>query len=185
METAQFKLISQEYSNILSLSAAKAHLRLDPEDDTEDESISAYLHAAINTAENLTERILALTVYELRIKPSHLKMTLPYPGFVSVTSVRAVGPTPQELTPIEDYIKTDDWMDPATVEVLDYPADAEYLILRMTFATSPMPANILQGIKMVLGHYYDNRNEVEIGRIATQIPMGAKAIFHMNRYQRF
>ena len=41
-------------------------------------------------------------------------------------------------------------------------------------STTDVPFAIIQAVDLTIGHWYQNRQEVVVGRIATEIPMGAK-----------
>jgi uncharacterized phiE125 gp8 family phage protein len=192
METAQFKLISRNAANVLTLDEAKDTLRINRDDEDQDDVITACLHAAISTAEDHTERKIFDSVYDLRIVPSLMTFSLPYPNFKGVTSITAIKNDGSEEVlsesgTIKDYLTVDDYPELASLTILQFPEDTKFLIIRLTFgyATGLLPGSLLQGIKMMLSHFYDNRHAVEVGRIATQVPMGAATMFHMNRYQRF
>lgn len=182
---AHLKLISFSSESILSVQDAKDHLRIVREDDSENDQILGYINAAISTAEDFTERKIFDSVYDLRIPAQLNTFSLPYPGFKRLVSVKSLDENNQETELNNDAISVDDWADPAVITVNEYPIGSVYLVIRMEMGLNIMPPSLLQGIKMVLAHYYDNRHEVEVGRTANQVPMGAKSLFHMNRFQRF
>ena len=62
-----FKLLSKSTTGILSLDDAKDHLRIPLADTSQDGLIDAYISAAIQTAEDDTERKIGLSKYQFRI----------------------------------------------------------------------------------------------------------------------
>lgn len=181
-----FKLISKSAEGILSLDEAKDHLRIPREDNSQDSEIMALIEAAIQVAEDMTERIISLTTYDFKIKAEEMTFSLPYDQFVSVTDVKLFDKSGEEQDG-KSHLTVDDFTVPATLSVRNLPDEASHLIIRVTFGYDPflIPKSLIQGIKMTLYHFYDNRSEVEVGRTANLVPQGAKMMFHMNRFQRF
>ncbi len=197
MSTAYTKLISRDVTNVLSLSAAKEHLRILAADTAQDTLITACLNSAIKWAETRTERIYASTVYEIRIPASEATIVLPYPDFIEITKVEAMTAsgtrsnlfvkTPASGT-LSDYITVDDWLNPAEITVLEdnLPSDAVHLIITASFGLgAETPEDVQNAIKMLTTHFYDNPREVEVGRTANQVPMGADMILSMHHFKRF
>jgi uncharacterized phiE125 gp8 family phage protein len=181
-----FKLISKHSDGILSLDEAKDHLRIPREDDSQDSEVMALIEAAIQVAEDMTERIISLTTYDFKIRAEEMTFSLPYDQFVSVSEVKLFDQEGNETDGIS-FLEVDDFTVPATLTIKKLPELSSHLIIRATFGYDPVliPKSLVQGIKMTLYHFYDNRSEVEVGRTANLVPQGAKMMFHMNRYQRF
>lgn len=191
-----FKLLSFSTSGILSLDDAKDHLRIPRADTDQDTLISALVDAAIQSAEDWTERKIGLSKYQFRIPAKVMEMSLPYAEFIEITKLSSIteagsvtvlyekGVNPEgDLT---TYISSDSYVIPSVLKVLDaIPTDVEYYLIEATFGMDLISDSLLQGIKMTLAHYYDNASAVEVGRTANEVPLGAKAIFHINRFMRF
>ena len=197
MSSAYTKLISSSYSNVLSLDNAKDSLRIPRTDTEQDTLITSCLNAAIRFAETRTERIITESVFEIRIPAEAATIVLPFPDFLEITKVEEMDESnvrtdlfvkdPASGT-LSDYLTLDDWLNPAEVTVIEdnLSSTAEYLIITASFGMgSSTPDDLLNAIKMMLNHFFDNPKEVEVGRIASQVPMGADTIFSLYQFKRF
>lgn len=191
-----FKLLSRSTTGVLSLADAKDHLRIPQADASQDGLINAYISAAIQTAEDDTERKIALSSYQFRIPAIIMSMDLPYQEFIEITKLSSLDADgvatvlfEKEVTgTLSTYITPDTYTVPPRLIIKDaIPTDADYYLIEASFGmtSSLIPASIIQGIKMVLYHYYDNNSAVEVGRTANEVPLGAKSLFHVNRFMRF
>lgn len=197
MSTAHLKLISKTLTGIISLSDAKAHLRIPSGLTDQDSLVTACTNAAIRFAETRTDRVIAATVYQIRIPAEEATVVLPIPDFVEVSKIEpmtsgTVGTKLYDKSDntgtLTDYLQIDSWVNPAEITVItdDLPADTEYLIITASFGmTSPYPEDLINAMKMMLTHFYDNPREVEVGRIASQVPMGAETIFGFYTFKAF
>jgi hypothetical protein len=191
-----FKLLSKSTTGILSLDDAKDHLRIPLADTSQDGLIDAYISAAIQTAEDDTERKIGLSKYQFRIPAKAMSMDLPYQEFIEITKLSSLDEAgvatllfEKDVTgDLSTYIQPDPYTVPPKLILKEViPVGAEYYLIEATFGMdiSLIPPSIIQGIKMVLYHYYDNGSAVEVGRTANEVPLGAKSLFHVNRFMRF
>jgi hypothetical protein len=189
-----FKLLSKSTTGILSLDDAKDHLRIPLSDNSQDGLIDAYISAAIQTAEDDTERKIGLSKYQFRIPAKVMEMDLPYQEFIEITKLSSLDEAGVATLLFEKdgsgdlatYIQPDPYTVPPMLILKEViPVGAEYYLIEATFGMDLIPASIIQGIKMVLYHYYDNNSAVEVGRTANEVPLGAKSLFHVNRFMRF
>lgn len=196
MTTAHLKLISKDLTGIISLSDAKAHLRIPVELTDQDSLVTACTNAAIRFAETRCDRVLAPSVYQIRIPAVSGTVILPIPDFVEVTKIEPVtGSTigtklydkSDDTGDLTDYLQIDSWVNPAEITVLEdnLPEDVDYLILTASFGISSYPEDLINAIKMMMTHFYDNPREVEVGRIVSQVPMGADTIFGFYTFKMF
>jgi len=197
MSTAHLKLVTKDLTNIISLADAKAHLRIPAGLTDQDSLVTACTNAAIRFGETRTDRVIAPSVYQIRIPAKSGTIVLPIPDFVEVTKVEAVIPgqanqvlfdKSEEVGVLADYMEVDSWVNPAeiTVTVDLLPANSEYLIITASFGMgSPIPQDLTNAMKMMLSHFFDNPREVEVGRIASQVPMGADTIFGFYTFKMF
>jgi hypothetical protein len=191
-----FKPLSKSTTGILSLDDAKDHLKIPLADTSQDGLIDSYISAAIQTAEDSTERKIGLSKYQFRIPAKVMEMDLPYQEFIEITKLSSLD---KDLVPtllfekdvtgdLSTYIQPDPYTVPPMLILKEViPVGAEYYLIEATFGMdiSLIPFSIIQGIKMVLYHYYDNGSAVEVGRTANEVPLGAKSLFHVNRFMRF
>lgn len=199
MQTAHLKLISRSYTDILTLANAKDHLRIPEGLTDQDGLIQSCIVAAIATAEARTEHIYGLATYQIRVAAQAADLVMPFPDFVRVSKVEAMDDTGALTTlfqkgtgqdpdtgTLSDYLTVDSWLEPAEISITgdNIPEDAEHLVFTIQFGGGTIPEHVRQGIKMMLSHFYDNPREVEVGRTANQVPMGAETLFAMERFYR-
>lgn len=164
-------------ADILTLGQVKAHLRIDIEDD--DEQLARMVEAAITHAERYTGRAIGSQVLTLLLDEWSDCIELPYPPVATVDEVR--------------------YLDSAgasqTVDAADYRADVNSVPARLTPAYSlswpaaravtnaievdyttgytAVPEEIIQAMLLMIGHWYENREDVVIGTGATVVPMSS------------
>jgi hypothetical protein len=201
MSTAYTKLISKTLTSIITLADAKAQLRIPADLTDQDTLITSCLQAAIRYAETVTDRVIAPSVFQIRIPATAATIVLPFPDFIKVTKVEAMtGSTVgsvlyNETGPVgtlADYLQIDSWVNPAEITVLtdDLPDDTDYLLLTASFGmqvngAAAYPEDMLNAIKMMMTHFFNNPSEVEVGRIASKMPVGAETILSFYTYRAF
>lgn len=194
MQTAVTKLISKSPNNVMELSDAKDHLRILPGDTDQDTLVRACMNSAIQWAETRTERIFSDSVYQLRIVPEDMVLVLPITDFKEITKIETkAGSTlttvfeKDQTGTLSNYVEVDDFLNPAelTISTANISSDVDYLIITASFGMTLIPDDISAAIKLLLTHFYENTNEVSVGRTANQIPMGAETILAMNTFKRF
>src|SRR5690606_37499663 len=126
----------------------------------QDSEVMALIEAAIQVAEDMTERIISLTTYDFKIRAEEMTFSLPYDQFVAATAVKLFDQDGNE-TDGTSYLEIDDFTVPATFTIKKLPELSSHLIIRATFGYDPVliPKSLVQGIKMTLYHFYDNRSE--------------------------
>lgn len=160
----------------LTLVRAKEHLRLDPDDTSEDGLLNTYIKAARRTAEHYTGLVIRLSRYEQTGDSFIPKLTFAKHPIKEVESVV--------------------WGD------YTYPADSYYYIYgtlylpridnlvpalnaaKVTYIAGyeTVPEDIEAAMLLILGHLYANRESVVVAVSATELPMGAK--FLLDPYRR-
>lgn len=198
MSTAHIKQVSKDLTNVLTLSQAKAHLRIPDADTGQDSLITMCVNAGIRWAETRTERVISDTVFQIRIPAQAMTIVLPKPDFVEVTKLEATIPGAANETlynksdevpsDLADYIEVDSWVNPAEITVItdNLPAGTEYLIITADFGMGDeVPEDLVNAIKMMMNHFFDNPREVEVGRTANHVPMGADMILGMYAFKQF
>lgn len=192
MQKAITKFISRDFTDVISLSDAKDHLRILGTD--QDDLVTRYLHAAIQWAETRTERIIIPSVYQIRIVPDDVTIEMPLPDFVEITKLESVTDGvkgtlyEKDVTgTLSDYITVDDFPNPAeiTIKTDDIADTVDYLIITASFGISTLAEDMKSAIMLLLGHLYRNESEVVTGSIATQMPQGAETILSLNTFKRY
>lgn len=187
----RIKLVTGPASEPVSLDEAKAQLRVDGSDD--DTFISGLIAAAREHVEQTARRALITQTWHLSLDgwPSCDEIELPKPPLQSVTSLiykDSVGA--QTTLPTANYIVDSD-SQPGRV-VLAYgqswPSGTLYPAnpIQVTYvagygAASDVPAWAKQAMKLIIGHWYENREETITGTIIKGIPLGAESLMWLNR----
>lgn len=181
-ELAPFGLPDGYGESILSLDDAKAHLRVDGDD--EDDLVAAFRDAAVDAVERYTGLILAprtgenAMVWRAERLPSRLRL-----GVRPVSAIRGLAYVDSE--------GAEQTGDPAILrmgsgdEVLlraghSWPPDMAGGIAIKFEAGLPagkVPASLLQAVRMFTAHLYLNREAVAAtGAVGGEIPLGFRAL---------
>lgn len=182
------RLITAPIVEPVSLSEAKAHLRVDHTAD--DTLISLYIAAARNDCEEWTARAFVTQTWELVLDEFPVdEILLPRPPLQSVTSIKYddTDGMEQTLATTEydvDTVSQPGWVVPVTT---GWPASTFQGInsVRIRYVagylnadspadlTSNIPQSIKSAILLQLGRLYESREDVIVGTIANKLPIGA------------
>lgn len=184
-------IVTQPAVEPLTTAEAKSHLRVDS--STEDTLIAAYVTAARAYYEQAVWRALVTQTLALRLEqwPGE-SMVLPKPPLQSVTSVTYIDSDGNSNTMSSgDY--TVYAQDPGRIW-LGYGKSWPSATLRpgpsitITFVAgyglaAAVPELDKQAIRLLLGHFYENREEVVAvpGISLAQLPMAVQSIIYMRR----
>jgi uncharacterized phiE125 gp8 family phage protein len=173
-------LLTAPSSEPFTLGEAKEHLR--ESDSTQDSTITSLITAAREYAEGFTRRALITQSWRLSIDsfPLNGVIRLPMPPLVAVNSVKYTDLSGAEVTldPSQYYV------DKAS---LPGKIDRAYMVIwpltrcipnavRIEFDcgfgdANAVPEGIKAAMKLMLSHWYENREPVNIGSLVTQIPL--------------
>lgn len=180
-------VISPPDEPVVSLEDAKAHLRVDFEDD--DDYISGLVAAAIGILDGPAGwlgRAIVTQTLELRSDGFGVgDICLPFPPIVDVVSVGYVDTDGSEqMVPEADYRLVGQPNMPRLELVYgaQWPAvrwQSESVRVQYDAgygAAEDVPAPIKQAILLMIGHWYANREAVAIGQTAIEIPLAARAL---------
>lgn len=163
----------------ITLSDAKAHLRVDHND--EDTLIDGLIAAARRYAEGYTRRALAAQVVDVFYDgfPACSPFDLPMPPVQSIDEVAYMAPSDDEETTLEaDTYVVDTDAQPARVGLAasaSWPAtDDRIKTVRIRLTVGPgegegIPETIRQAMLLLIGHWYENREEVTLGERAAPV----------------
>lgn len=170
----------------LTLSEAKAHLRLDHDGD--DEYVSALIAAARDLVERDTRRALLAQTRRLSLEgfPCGRVIELPGAPLGTVTSVEYVPRGEGERVTLDTsaYLVDAD-STPGAVELVEgalWPATASrraavQITYTCGYATpEDIPPGLLRALKFVLAHLYENREPVITGTIVAELPFGLRSM---------
>lgn len=175
----------------LSLEEAKAHLRVDGGD--EDDLITALIVAARQHAESFTGRRFITQAVTWKLDGfddcALARVACAFP-LLSVTSIAYVDTAGASQTLSGSVYETDLGGDdtPGRIRLKEgqsWPDTADVLnavtvILSAGYgpAATNVPAAIRHAMKLMIGHWFRNRETVITGTIATPLPMGAEALLY-------
>jgi uncharacterized phiE125 gp8 family phage protein len=171
------KLITPSAVDAITLTEAKAHLRVvDSDDDT---YISALVKSASTNAEQWLGRALIDQTWDLYLDTfptTHQEIMIPKPPLIEVISIIYDQPDGTE----------------ATVDAGDYFVDNDAInSVRVRFragyldTSSPpqnaVPFDIKAGILLSVGTMYEAREQVVIGTVAVKLPWGVENLLRPHR----
>jgi uncharacterized phiE125 gp8 family phage protein len=175
---------TENSDEIMTLEQAKAHLRVDYNDD--DTLIEQLISVSRTIVEDVTYLSLVAKSWRLNVAANLRLVKLPRPPIVNILQVNFIS---------NDGIATllnssNYWLevDAGCVHFLDshiVPPDAKYLSINYNagYEANKIPTPLIQAAKLMLGHFYDNRNLMIDGRvqnISQELPVAAHNL--MERY---
>lgn len=182
----------------VSTSEAKNHLRVSISDD--DTLIDALVAAAREDCEDFRNQsfITQTLVLYLDDWPEDDVIKLPRGPVQSVTSVQYTDEDDNTSTFASSNYVVDAKSEPARIALkrtASWPSDTlqEVNGVQVTYVAgygddaADVPAAIVEAIKLTIGHYYENREDVILGSglTATTIPQGAQWLLWKNRVKGF
>ncbi|MCB0190639.1 MAG: head-tail connector protein [Anaerolineae bacterium] len=175
----------------LSVSALKNHLRVDLSDD--DELIAAYLEAARDYVEKTTRRSLVTQTWRLSLDgwPACDEIILPRPPLQSVTSIVYYDSEGASNTLASSAYDVDIDSEPGRV-VLKHGESWPSTTLRpmnpvqVTYVAgyglaADVPSYLVHLIRLLVSHWYENREPVVVGSIVGNIPLAVDSLIWLNR----
>lgn len=187
-------------SEPITLTEAKEHLRVDSSDD--DDYVTALISLVRELYDSMTNRTSIATTWKLSAgdwadlyeqEQGNLRsyedyiIPLKRTPLVSVTSVKYYAPGEASLSTVSssDYrVVTSE--EPGFIQFVDAPPsvdDRADAIEILFIAGAGASATDKHAMKLMLTHYYDIREPVVTGTIATEIPWGLKSLI-VNRKVR-
>ncbi|MGE5553301.1 MAG: head-tail connector protein [Betaproteobacteria bacterium] len=179
----------------VTLQEAKAHLRIDGTE--EDALITALITAAREYCEACQSRAYLEQTWELVLDafPKEAYIELPRPPLRSIVSVKYIDKDGAETTWDPTNYVVDTASQPGRL-VLAYGKTWPAVTLRPAgvrvqykagygTAASAVPARVRQAMLLLIGHWYEHRETVNIGNIVTEIPMAAEALLWQDRVVTF
>ncbi|MBN6186317.1 phage head-tail connector protein [Aneurinibacillus sp. BA2021] len=189
------RLVSPPLVEPLSLEEAKAHLRV--EHDDEDALIQGLIRAAREYCESFQRRAYVSQVWEMYFQsfPTHAELLRPPLLSVESITYRDVDGVQHALSP-DAYI-VDTATEPGRIFIKTAPKVALFpaspVTVRFVAGYNPVitsegtdfiahvPESIKQAMRMLVGHWYENREAVTIGQTPSNVPFAVDALLWPDR----
>jgi len=189
------KVVAAPTSEPLTLAECYAHLRVDAVDSDgrpDDDLITALITAAREYCENFTGLSLALKDYEVRLAEFPDEIELPHPPFVSLLNGITISDETSDNAIDEDLYTTDDYTYEYAVlyPVNSWPTLATGNTVRIRYragygdeseAAGHVPTTIKHAMLLLIGHWYGNREAVNVGNIITPFDFAVEALLRPHR----
>jgi uncharacterized phiE125 gp8 family phage protein len=190
--TLRLKLVTAPAAEPLSVSQLKTHLRIDHND--EDDDLEDLIIEARQKLESDMRRAFITQTWRMSLDgwPTLDEILLPRPPLQSVTSIvyKDSEGTPTTWSSSAYIVDTDS--EPGRI-VLAYGETWPSLTLypanpiQVTFVpgygdgADDVPGNVKRALKLLCGHWYENREGTVSGTIARDIPMAVESLIWMDR----
>mgnify|MGYP003108840459 FL=1 len=186
-----YKVLAANTTQLISTTDARKFLKVDITDD--DDVINSLVKAATESAQEYTNRFfLSTTLEQYGTTFADIRSLFKSP-VSEITVVKYYDTDNVQQTLSTSVYQVTPAIEPSTLMLKvdqSYPdvADREDAVLvKYTVgygtATTDVPYAIIQAVYLTIGHWYQNRQEVVVGRIATEIPMGAKYLLDQYKVQ--
>lgn len=174
----------------LSLVEARQHVRRD--DYADDGLIAGLIMAAREHVEQITGRVLCQQTMVMTMDgfPRCQPILLPRGPIQSITTVKYINASGVLTTWSGSEWQSDLYSNPPRIEPaygLSWPdARLVYGAVEVTFVagyTGPelIPQSILQAMRLLIGHWYENRETVNVGNITSELDFTVKALLAPHR----
>ena len=177
-----YQVITEATSFPVSLTEAKSHLKVDTSAD--DTYITSIIKASTQLSEEYTNRFFIDTVIEQTCSDFAQLETLFKSKVSAVTHVKYYDSDNSLQTLSSTIYNTQLQYEPSQIQLADNQSFPSFtkrndaVVARYTVgygsAASDVPEVIKQAILLTIGNFYQNRNSVVIGRIATELPQSTK-----------
>lgn len=172
---------------MITLDRAKEHCRVDADEigDEEDALFEIYIAAALAYCEKYTGRVLAERdqVFKFKRFGGCLDIkTRPLSAVITILYTDTDGQE-QTLDPA-NYRVVGDLIYPAVGEWFPATASPSEVVVTATVGDDDDTIEEMDLAQLLLiGHYYDNRSNVVVGTIASDVPFSVKALLDLHRVE--
>ena len=176
--------------DILTTAEVKAHLKVDTTAD--DTLIDNLRDAATNSAQEYTNRFFtSTTLTQYADKWSEIAELYKSP-LQSITHIKYYDSDDSLQTLSSSVYNSDASAMPARIALAvnqSYPTTSDRIAaIRVEYIVGATAANLVdnaikQAVLLTIGHWYQNREAVIVGRIATELPMAAKYLLDQYKIQ--
>ena len=171
----------------ITVAEVMTHCRITSVDEAESAKISAFISAAREYVESYTGKLYGSRVETAVFKGLYPILPIakgPVTSVISVIAETEDGPvdvTENYVIDVQtgfELIAKNNLPDLKLSDEFLYPVTVEY-----NAGLSVMPASIKQACLLIIGHWYENREEVVVSAgNAIQIPLAAKSLLEMRRH---
>ena len=186
----------------ISLEDIKNHLRLEVGETNEDDLLRGFRLAAINRIEEITNRKLMYQTWKLYLDewPSEDYINLPYTPLSAIVST-STGIVYKNSDGDSTTFSSTAWLQDTISEPgrvclgynEDWPTATLHNVNPISIefkcgygdASSDIPEVFKLGIKLLISHYYENREFAIVGKSIDEIPEGLKALLQSQRMWSF
>lgn len=184
------RIIQWPVAEPVTLEEARLHLRVDaegsPAEHPDDLLILGLIQSAREWAEGFTGRTIAAVGYELRVDALTSSIPLPRPPALTVDAVTYVDAESVTQTVDAAVYELDEHPDTPAVRLQagqSWPSGtsprvlytAGYMTPGGSPEVAPLPASIRSAILLMVGHWYEHREESAGGPLST-VPAGAETL---------
>jgi uncharacterized phiE125 gp8 family phage protein len=196
-------LVTSSTGNPITLEEIKDHLRIERGETIDDDLLKNYRSAAVEMVENITNRKLMPQTWKLYLDdwPDKEYIEMPYSPLRDVATTDILytdstrNTTTFNLTGTSSSWALDTVSEPGRI-VLDnnddWPTDVLYqrnpIEIQFTCgysASSNIPRSIKNAMLMMIGHFYENREDTMVGQELKYIPMASRALLASYRIPSF
>ena len=166
-------------STVISLSEAKAFLRIDSDYDDDNTYITSLINVATQVVEEFTRRRLMTQTYKIFYDEFPPYIDLQVGDVASVSGIKYFDESNTQVTLHSSNYDVDTKVRPGRIyesEDGDFPntyerpnaVEVEFIV---GGTSSDVPAPIVQAIYIIVGRYYENRQDVVLGTQVQELPL--------------
>lgn len=183
-------LLSPPTDYPVTLEEVKTHLRLDPEETSEDAYLEILIGAAVDYVQNYTNRQLMPATYKLTLNSVPQTIPLARQPFAAITDIQAKDALGVAVALVKDtdytLSKANDVADLTGIESSLWFNNYKSIAITYTVGypdAESVPKAIKSALFLIIGHLYTNREEVIVGTINGVSKFASDAL--LNPYRIF
>lgn len=170
-------VIKKGHTSDISIDEVMSHCRV--EDDEEKPLLQIYLDAAIDVAEQKTNRLLAPSTVVSISQEYRDVFYIPYGQLIDITKVECIDPYGDTVT-VTDFDA--DFINGAVRVPAIYSNHRSFTFsYSCGFADGELPKAIKQGILMTVMTLYNTREDISYGLNAVKVPRSSEYLFNLYR----
>ena len=186
-------LVTAPAAEPVDLDEAKLHLRVDINDD--DTLIESLILLARRMSEGISNHRFVTQTWDIFMDAFPGSDTIHLPKSLSplssVTHIKYTDEDDNESTFASSNYVVDTYSDPGRIKLdrdSNWPSDTltelNGVVVRVVVGygdPADIPQEYKQAIMLMVGHWYENREQVTVGEVAREIPMGVEALLMLDR----